>query len=221
MSYKLSPSSMKLMKDCHRCFWLHYNKGIKRPETPFPTLPAGMDRILKEHFDSFIGKGLPPELHGLEGVKLFDNMELLGVWRNNLKGIQWKDADGNLFRGAVDNILRKDGKLIVLDYKTRGYPLKEDTAESYQDQLDVYNFLLRKNGFETEDYGFLLFYHPDKVNGNGDVVFHKELVKMEIDVGNAENKFKEALEILDGKMPKHSEECGFCKWAGDNNFDKE
>ena len=219
MPYKLSPSSLKLMKECHRCFWLHFNKGIKRPETPFPTLPAGMDRILKEHFDSFMGKGLPPELQGLERIKLFDDMELLGVWRNNLKGIQWTDGKGNLFRGAVDNILQKDGKLIVLDYKTRGYPLKEDTAEIYQDQLDVYNFLLRKNGFETDDYGFLLFYHPDKVNGNGDVVFHKELVKMEIDVGNAENKFKEALEILEGELPKG--DCGFCKWAGDNNFNKE
>lgn len=202
------------MKECPRCFWLHFNKSIKRPETPFPTLPAGMDRILKVHFDSFLGKGLPSELQGLDGVKLFDDMELLGVWRNNLKGIQWTDGKGNLFRGAVDNILQKDGKLIVLDYKTRGYPLKEDTAENYQDQLDIYNFLLRKNSYETEDYGFLLFYHPDKVNGNGDVVFHKELVKMKIDVGNAERLFKEALGILEGELPDRSIECEFCKWVG-------
>jgi xanthosine utilization system XapX-like protein len=52
----------------------------------------------------------------------------------------------------------KNDRLIVLDYKTRGFPLKEDTAAHYQDQLDIYNFLLRKNGYRTEDYGYLLFY---------------------------------------------------------------
>lgn len=75
----------------------------------------------------------------LKGVRLFDNIELLKTWRNNLKGIQYKDKNGNLIRGAVDNLLEKGSKLIVLDYKTRGFPLKEDTAEHYQDQLDLYN----------------------------------------------------------------------------------
>ena len=104
-----------------------------------------MDRILKAHFDSFRDKGLlPPELKDLNGeVKLFSNIELLNEWRSNFKGIQYKDKSGNLFRGAVDNLLQKGKKLIVLDYKTRGFPLKEDTAAHYQDQLDIYNYLLR------------------------------------------------------------------------------
>ena len=130
MVYKFSPSSLSLLKDCPRCFWLKFNKGIKRPEGIFPSLPSGMDRILKTHFDSFMEKGeLPPELKELEGdVKLFDEGELLEVWRNNFKGIPWEDKEGNIFRGAIDNLLKKGNKLIVLDYKTRGYPLKDDTA---------------------------------------------------------------------------------------------
>ena len=45
----------------------------------FPSLPSGMDLILKKHFDSFMKKGeLPPELKEFNGsVKLFDNVELL------------------------------------------------------------------------------------------------------------------------------------------------
>ena len=219
MPYKLSPSSLGLMKECPRCFWLRFNKGIKRPETGFPTLPAGMDRILKEHFDRFRDRGLlPPELHELKGVKLFDNVKLLEVWRNNLRGIQWVDKEGNILRGAVDNVLQKGKKLIVLDYKTRGYPLKEDTAERYQDQLDIYNFLLRKNGYETEDYAYLLFYHPDKVDDDGDVVFNTDLVDRKISVKNAERIFKEALNILKGEMPASGEECGFCEWVEIINF---
>ena len=215
MPYKLSPSSLSLLKECPKCFWLHFNKNIKRPEGIFPSLPAGMDRILKAHFDSFRDKGLlPPELEQLNGhVKLFDNIELLKVWRNNLKGIQWNDENGNLFKGAIDNLLVKAKKLIVLDYKTRGFPLKEDTHEHYQDQVDIYNFLLRKNNYETENYAYLLFYHPDKVNAEGEILFHTDLIKMSISIGNAEKIIKNALKTLEGNMPNCAEECEFCKWA--------
>ena len=215
MPYKLSPSSLSLLKECERCFWLHFNKEIKRPSTIFPSLPSGMDRILKAHFDSFRDKGLlPPELKDLNGkVKLFDDIELLKAWRNNLKGIQWADKQGNIFRGAVDNLLQKGKKLIVLDYKTRGYPLKDDTAEHYKDQLDIYNLLLRKNGYKTEDYAYLLFYHPSNINEKGDVIFHTDLVKMNIKIKNAEAIFSKAIKVLENEMPKPNEECGFCTWV--------
>lgn len=215
MQYKLSPSSLNLLKDCPRCFWLQMNKGIRRPEGPFPSLPSGMDKILKIHFDSFRDEGkLPPELKELnEEVKLFDNVELLKDWRNNLKGIQWKDEKGNLLRGAVDNILQKGNKLIVLDYKTRGYPLKEGTAEHYGDQLDIYNLLLIKNNYEIEDYAYLLFYYPREVSKNGDIIFDTKLVKMKVHVKNAENIFKKAIKILEGHMPKPSKECDYCNYC--------
>jgi hypothetical protein len=217
MPHKFSPSSLSLLKDCPRCFWLKFNKDIKRPEGIFPSLPSGMDKILKIHFDSFMRKGeLPPELKELKDVKLFDDEELLKVWRSNFKGIPWEDKEGNLFRGAIDNILKKGNKLIVLDYKTRGYPLKEDTHEHYQNQMDIYNLLLRKNNYKTEDYAYLLFYHPDKVNENGDVVFNTDLIKMKISIENAENIFKNALEVLKGKIPKASEECEYCRWNAEN-----
>ncbi|MBU90037.1 hypothetical protein CMO94_00730 [Candidatus Woesearchaeota archaeon] len=212
--YKFSPSSLSLLKDCPRCFWLKFNKQIKRPEGIFPSLPSGMDKILKVHFDSFMEKGaLPEELKGLKDVKLFDDVELLKVWRSNFKGIPWEDKEGNVFRGAIDNLLKKGKKLIVLDYKTRGFPLKEDTAGHYQDQLDIYNLLLRKNGYETEDYSYLLFYHPDKVNEKGNIVFHTDLIKMKVDIKNAEKIFEEAVKTLKGKIPKASNECKYCEWA--------
>jgi len=212
MPYKFSPSSLSLLKDCPRCFWLKFNKNIKRPEGIFPSLPSGMDRILKTHFDSFMEKDkLPPELK-LKDVKLFKNKELLKEWRSNFKGIQWKEK-GNLLRGAVDNLLKKGDKLIVLDYKTRGFPLKEDTHEHYQDQLDIYNLLLRKNNYKTEDYAYLLFYHPKEVNKKGDIIFNTDLIKININVKNAENIFKNAVKVLEESIPKPSEECGYCKWV--------
>ena len=215
MPYKFSPSSLSLLKECPRCFWLKFNKNIKRPAGIFPSLPSGMDKVLKVHFDAFMEKGeLPPELCNEEckDLKLFDDKELLKVWRSNFKGIQWKDEEENLYRGAIDNILVKGKKLIVMDYKTRGYPLKEDTHKHYQNQMDIYNFLLRKNDYETEDYAYLLFYHPDKVTKKGDVVFNVDIVKMKISIKNAKNIFKNALKTLKGEIPKAKEDCEYCRW---------
>jgi len=215
--FKLSPSSINLFLECPRCFWLSLVKGIKRPSGPFPSLPSGMDKILKEHFDRFMDKKeLPPELKENSEVndcKLFDDKELLKVWRNNLKGISYLDVKSNvLLRGAVDNILVKGKKLIVLDYKTRGYPCKEDTHEHYQTQMDIYNFLLRKNDYLTEDYGYLLFYYPNRVNSNGEVVFDTKLVKVKTSVKNGEKVFKEAVSVLFGEEPK--EKCEWCEGKG-------
>ncbi|MBU0535606.1 MAG: PD-(D/E)XK nuclease family protein, partial [Nanoarchaeota archaeon] len=202
-----------LFKDCPRCFWLDLNKNIKRPAGIFPSLPSGMDMILKKHFDSFIGKGLPPELKDLNReVKLFDNEELLKVWRSNFKGIRFTDEKGNILRGAVDNILVKGTKLIVLDYKTRGYPLKEDTAAHYQDQMNCYNFLLRKNSYETEDYTYLVFYYPSHITEDGNVCFHTELIKMPTSAEDGENLFKDALACLEGPEPEKKEECEYCSY---------
>ena len=209
--FKLSPSSLGLMKECPRCFWLTQNKIWKRPQGIFPSLPSGMDRILKIHFDKFRDKGeLPPEIkEDCKNLKLFDDKEKLKIWQSNLKGIRYEDSKGNILHGAVDNILVNGKKLIVLDYKTRGFPLKEDTHKSYQNQLDIYNFLLRKNGYETEDYGFLLFYMPNKVNDNGEVVFDTSLVKVKTNSANGEKVFKKGLRLLNEEIP--TDRCGWCE----------
>ncbi len=213
MNFKLSPSSLNLMHECPRCFWLDKHSVWKRPNGVFPSLPSGMDGILKVHFDKFRDKGLlPPELcnnNHCEDMKLFNEPELMKSWRNNLKGIRWEDKDGNILFGAVDNILQKGKKLIVLDYKTRGYALKEDTADHYQNQLDLYNFLLRKNGYETEDYSFLLFYVLKEVLETGEVIFDTSLVKRKVNVKNAEKIFNKAIELLNGECPK--ETCEWCE----------
>ena len=111
MPYKLSPSSLSLMQECPRCFWLDKHGVWKRPASIFPSLPSGMDGILKVHFDKFRDKGiLPPELcdNGeCKNMKLFNDREKLQTWRNNFKGISWIDKEGNILHGAVDNILER------------------------------------------------------------------------------------------------------------------
>lgn len=213
MQLKLSPSSINLMLECPRCFWLEKHKVWKRPSGIFPSLPSGMDMVLKKHFDKFMEKGeLPPEIreYGLgNGYKLFNDKAKLEIWRNNRKGIQYKDkTSGILLMGAVDNLLSKGKKLVVLDYKTRGYPLKEDTHEHYQAQMDIYNFLLRKNGHDTEDYAYLLFYYPKEVADTGELIFDTKLIKIKTNAKKGGEYFKGAIKLLESECPQKT-----CEWC--------
>jgi len=213
MPYKLSPSSLNLYKECPRCFYKYVNEGKKRPSGPFPSLPSGMDLAFKSYFDSFRKDGkLPPELAELKNVHLFDLEHLLKKWRNGHSGLNFKDKAGNELRGSVDEVLcTNEGDLIVLDFKTRGSKLKEDTAEHYRLQLDVYNFILRRNGFTTEDYSVLLFFYPRAFKEDGTVIFNKQLVKMSVNVNHAETMFNNAIKLLQGKKPALNYDCSFCK----------
>lgn len=226
MTYKLSPSSIGLMLDCPRCFWRHMVENIRRPAGPFPSLPNGIDRILKEHFDRFMERGgFPPELReqdGIDGCSLFNDKEKLRIWRDGRRGgiEYWDEESGVLLRGAVDNILVKGGKLIVLDYKTRGRSPEGDTHEYsrkyYQTQMDLYNLLLRKNGYQTEDYAYLLFYYPNQVTETGEVIFDTELIKMPTDPERGEEVFKKAIKLLQlEEPPMPSPDCAFCRFRGD------
>jgi len=209
MIYRLSPSTLRLFKDCERCFWLHLNKKVRRPSGPFPSLPSGMDKVIKEYFDAARGKGImPAEVPA--GLSLFHDTELLKTWRSNFKGLTYTTKEGDTLRGAVDDILvTKKGELVVLDFKTRGYPLKENTASFYEDQLIVYTYLLKKNGHKTVDHAYLLFYYPKKVTTNN-VSFYREIIKVTIDTTSAEKTFREALNCLRKVIPEPSKECQYC-----------
>ncbi|MBI4016482.1 MAG: PD-(D/E)XK nuclease family protein [Candidatus Aenigmarchaeota archaeon] len=218
MQYKLSPHSLNQYNECHRCFYQNVKEKKARPKGHFPSLPSGMDLVIKKHFDEYRGTNqLPPELrnlHDLEGTVLFDNKKLLSEWRNQWKGLFWKDAKGNILHGALDDVLIKDDNLIVMDYKTRGFPLKEKPTY-YQLQLDVYDFLLQKNNHPAADYAFLLFYYPVRLMKTENVLFkfNTELVKMNVDAGNAQKTFADAVTILEGAKPKKNEKCEFCQFS--------
>ena len=104
-------------------------------------------------------------------------------------------------------------------YKSLGNTLKKPNVKKHicskiirkliKWRSQVYNLLLRKNGYATEDYAFLLFYVPKEITETGEVIFDTNLVKMKIDVKNAEKNFKKAIKVLNEDCPKES--CEWCK----------
>ena len=53
---RLSPSSLNLFLECPKCFWLRMKMGVHRPMGPFPSLPSGMDGLIKTYFDKLAFK---------------------------------------------------------------------------------------------------------------------------------------------------------------------
>jgi len=182
----------------------------------FSSLPNGMDIILKKYFDKYRSKNcLPPEIEGKLNGRLFADMEKLKVWRNNFKGLQYLDEEsGIILKGALDDLfVNEDGSHIPLDFKTRGFPLNNDNnSEYYQDQMNVYCFLLDKNNVKTGDFACLIFYYPIEAKDNGNFKFECDVIKLKTSKENGNILFKEAIEVLKGPEPDTNENCPWCNW---------
>lgn len=215
----LSPTKLNLFQECPLCFWLSVIKKIPRPETPTSTLPRGMDDLIKKYFDRYrkLGK-LPPEIEGKVQGKLLPDQKLLNEWRKISKNSQPHFFDKNLnacLFGGLDECFLDGNYYIPVDYKTRGFNLKENSLSYYQTQLDCYTFLLEANGYKHLSFGYLIYYIPTEVKEKGQVKFSVEPYKIETNSQRGYQIFKEAVECLKGPKPQAHRDCKFCSWRND------
>jgi len=220
---KLSRSKIELLFDCPRCFWLYTGKGISRPFGAPYTINNAVDFLLKKEFDEHRKNGTAHWLIKREGIDAIPFMhEDIDKWRHNFTGIQYFDKDNDfLIFGAVDDIwVDSKGNLIVVDYKASG--AKEgELYDSYKRQMEIFQWILRKNGFKVLDRGYFVYCRVNKDNGfiGGNLSFD---IKVQPYDGNSDwvdNKVREARTILDGKMPECSAECSYCKYVRDTMQD--
>ena len=127
---QLSASTLKLFQECPRCFWFHINKKIERPRGPFPSLPSGIDRVLKRYFDAYRRQGaLPPLIDGkLEGALVTSPLTL---------GFNDAKTGARLWGKLDDGVILPDRRVAPLDHKTRA-SAPEDvsyTEKYYQFQI--------------------------------------------------------------------------------------
>ena len=212
---KFSPTTLNLFFNCPRCFWLHFNKNIRRPRGIFPSLPSGMDRVIKDYYDEYRRrKKLPPELEGkVEGL-LFEDETLLESWRNWRKGLTYQDKALDVtLMGALDECLTKGEYYIPLDYKTKGSATNQgDSEKYYQNQLDCYALFLESNQRPTCSLGYLVYYYPGKVEEKGRVQFQVEPIKMEVDPLRAKVTLHHAVALLKGPLPEGGVDCEYCNY---------
>jgi len=205
MTIKLSPSTLNLMEDCPKCFWLKINKGISRPMGPMSSIPIKMDSIIKSYFDTFRDKDIMPII--------LDNKINAKLAKDMPKTLSHVDEETQLtIWGRPDDYLElPEGCVIVLDHKTKSKPA-ESTHPAYQLQLDVYSYILDKQGYQTTNVAYLIYYYPEKSVLHDGMIIKTAVVKVTTSISRVKHLLQKAKEIMEGEMPASGEGCGYCKW---------
>jgi hypothetical protein len=183
--FKLSRSKLELFLQCPRCFYLDRRLGVGRVPGPAFTLNTAVDCLLKREFDAYRAKREPHPLMTRSGVDAvpFTHPDL-DRWRENFVGVQYLHSPTNfLLFGAVDDVwVEPDGTLIVVDYKAtstdREISLDDKWKQSYKRQMEIYQWLLRRNGFAVSDRGYFVYANgrKDRAAFDGRLEFAMSLI---------------------------------------------
>ena len=61
------------------------------------------------------------------------------------------------------------------------------------------------------NYGYLLFYYPNRVGRNG-ILFNTQLVKVQTDADGAKKLFEDAVRLLMLPKPEAAKNCQYCNY---------
>lgn len=228
-AHYVSPSALTEFRKCPKCFWIDRNKKIKKPRGAFPTLPGGMDRVLKAYFDGHRAKQtLPPEIAHVMPIStiLYPDIEKLKLMRNALRPLL-ACAIGNVkLVGGIDDLLvDAQGRVSVFDYKTKGNLIKDDKDpfEYYRMQMNDYGLLLEAGGFTLTGIAYLGYWSPDRVMSEDvyegapagqrtPVDMACQVFSMKIDTQAAIDEVVAAGKCLDGDLPPSAPSCETCQF---------
>jgi len=212
MEYKLSPSSLNLLQDCPRCFWLHMVKKIKKPMGPMSSIPIKMDSIIKHYFNKYreIGE-LPPIISNQINGRLAIDMP---------KTLKHEEENDILLLGRPDDYFELEGKKIVaFDHKTKSKP-PEFVHRAYQLQLDVYSYLIFANEYKTTNKAYLAYYCPDESELHNGMNMNCTIIEVKTNPDRVKSLIDKAYDILNGEIPESGENCEHCKWINQVTNDK-
>ena len=166
---KISRSAIEQYLGCKRCFVLTYKHKVRLNMLPF-TLNSAVDNLCKNEFDHYRERQEPHPLfieHNIDAVP-FKHPDM-DKWRNNFQGVSYVDDEhGYRFYGAVDDVwVKPNGELIISDVKStsKKHFDWEDTwnkyeyPKGYRRQLEMYQWLFRKNGFQVSNKGYLVYFN--------------------------------------------------------------
>jgi RecB family exonuclease len=220
--FKLSRSKLERFLECPRCFYLDRRCGIEPPGPAPYTLNNAVDTLLKCEFDQYRARR---ERHpcviaaGLSAVP-FQHADL-ETWRQNLTGVRHLHTETNLIiHGAVDDIwVHETGELIVVDYKATSLQTRITTSFAYRDsykrQLEIYQWLLRGNGFCVDDVAYLVYVNARKDRESFDcrLEFDLTLIPCHANASWVDSCVRRAWECLQQDvMPDPSPNCDYCRY---------
>ncbi|MDP4020888.1 MAG: PD-(D/E)XK nuclease family protein [Candidatus Adlerbacteria bacterium] len=209
--------------ECPRCFYIDNKLGVARPPGfPF-NLNSAVDALLKKEFDIHRAEGTSHPLMKAYGVdaKPFTHKDL-NTWRENFKGVECKHKEtGFTISGAVDDVwVNPHGELIVVDYKATSKDekieaLDKDWHDGYKRQMEIYQWLLRKQGFTVSDTGYFVYANAsrDKKAFDGRLEFEVTLISYTGNTNWIEPALREIKVCLESsKVPAKSIDCDYCNY---------
>lgn len=221
--WKLSRSKLELFMECPRCFYIDNKLGIKRPPGfPF-NLNSAVDALLKKEFDIHRAKN---KVHPLLKSYKLDFVpyqhDKIDEWRENFKGVSFDhEKTGMTITGAIDDIwVDKKGLLYIVDYKSTSKnekieELDKEWQDGYKRQMEIYQWLLRQNGFKVSDTGYFVYCNgiKDKEAFDAKLEFDVTLISYKGNDKWVEKAIFEAYKCLNNrKTPKGSKDCDYCNY---------
>lgn len=221
--FKLSRSKIELYMKCPRCFYLDRRLGVGTPPSPPYTLNSAVDKLLKKEFDLLRKSGRQHPLMEKYGVDALPaKNDQLEEWRNNFVGVQVLDKPTNLLIfGAIDDLWENaKSEYMVVDYKSTSKneeieALDKSWQDSYKRQMDIYQWLLRGNGYKVSNTGYFLYCNgkADAEKFDGKLEFILTLIPYEGDDSWISGTIKDINKCLNSDVvPESGKDCDFCAY---------
>lgn len=220
--FRLSRSKIDLFLNCPRCFYLDRKLGVAQPPGfPF-SLNSAVDKLLKKEFDLLREKGESHPLmkeFGIDAIPF--KHEKLDEWRDPFKGITYNDKNTNfIITGGVDDIwVNKNDELIIVDYKSTSkdqeVSLDADWQIGYKRQMEIYQWLFRKNGFNVSNTGYFVYCNgkTDLAKFDAKLEFDIKIISYVGDQTWVEDTIISAYKCLNSNvLPDSSLDCDFCNY---------
>ncbi len=221
-SFKISRSKIDLFLQCPQCFYLDRRLGTSRPPGfPF-NLNRAVDTLLKKEFDAHrVAKSRHPlmEEYGIDAVPF--QYEKINEWRDTRKGVQYFHEPTNLLiMGAVDDVwVNPQEELIVVDYKATSkngeVSIDADWQIVYKRQMEIYQWLLRKNGFKVSKTGYFVYCNgrTDRRAFDKKIEFDIKIIPYKGDDSWIEKALLDIKEcLISNQIPNPEQDCDYCKY---------
>ncbi len=221
--FRISRTKIDLYLNCPQCFYLDRRLGVGQPPGyPF-ALNSAVDTLLKKEFDAYRARG---QAHPLMKAAHLDavpfNHPQINVWRDSLRGgITYAYPKTNLLlTGGVDDIwLNAHKELIIVDYKATskvdGVSIDADWQISYKRQMEIYQWLFRKNAFKVSATGYFVYCNglTTKDAFNSRLDFEISLIPYKGNDAWVDDAVKGLYACLQSDhIPPSGEDCQFCQY---------
>lgn len=224
MPFKLSRSKIDLFLDCPRCFYIDRKLGIGRPPSfPF-NLNSAVDTLLKKEFDIYRANNTKHPLLEKYGIDAKPAQHKdLNTWRYVFTGIQFLHKPTNfLVFGGIDDLWQNSkGEYIIVDYKATSKneaitELNKGWHRTYKRQMEIYQWLLRQNGYRVSNTGYFVYCNGDtsKKIFNGKLEFDITLIPYVGDDTWIEQVILNIYKCLNSnKIPEAGNDCDYCDYV--------